>query len=245
MKNPLESAGKSELVWDSDLNPEGLALGFEPTFGIVEPFVRGALFWVEERSADEDSLMTGGQAGLKVDVADDALYVLAGGRYLDHVRIKGSETYWDPEDSFGNSATADPNGILSYDHDYNLAGGFLELGGKAGGVHWAAFGDFVRNVATSDDNTAWLAGASIGKCKEALDICTRYSYRRVERDALVAIFADSNFNGGGTDGKGHEVNLGVQLANPVRALISYFNNERNLDQPQNYQRVQVDLSGKF
>lgn len=245
MKNPLRGVGKSELLWDSDLNPEGLALRFEPAFGILEPFLRAGHFYVEERGSEEDSTIFGAQAGFRLELIEGSLSLLVGGRYVDHVNIEGADTYYDPEDSFGNRATPDAEGTLHYDHDYDLAGGFAELGGKVGRISWGIFGDYVRNVAIEDRNTGWLVGVALNKCKHALQLCTRYIYRRVEQDAVVGVFTDSDFVGGGTDGEGHEVNLGFQVADAARVATSYFYNHRGLDEEQTYQRVQFDLSAEF
>jgi hypothetical protein len=246
MKNPLCTVGKSELLWDPDLNPEGLALRVQPAFGTLEPFVNGVLFWVQENSDTEDNFIVGGQAGLKLSFDVGHLYLLAGGRYIDFRDIRGEQVYWDPEDSFGNSATdVAGDGILYYDNDYNIAGGFVEIGGKVASYPWSLFGDFARNTAVDENDTGWLFGVSVGKCKEALDFCLRYIYRRVEADAVVGIFTDSDFKGGGTDGKGHEWNVGVQLAERVGTQVTYFYNQTPLENSIDYHRSQIDLKLEF
>ena len=246
MKNPLYTVGKSELLWDPDLNPEGLALQVQPDLGTVSPFVNAGYFWVEERSSQADSFILGGQAGLKLAFEPSDSYVIVGGRYVDTMNIEGQEVFWDPEDSFGNTATdVAGDGILSYDYDYDLLGAFLEIGGKAGRVPWAVFGDFVQNTAVDEESTGWLVGVKAGKCKKALDLCGRYIYRVVEADAVVGIFTDSDFNGGGTDSKGHEVNAGVQLAEGVKSGATYFYNKTSIEHGEDYHRLQLDLKMKF
>jgi len=245
MKNPLYAVGKSELLWDPDLNPEGGALKFSHAFGLVEPFVNAGAFYADERSGDRDGWIAAGQAGLQLTFADGAFYALAGGRYVDFRNLRGRTVLADPQDSFGNSATADADGNLTYDEDYDLAGGFLELGGKVMHIAWSVFGDLVQNTAVDEDNLGWLVGASFGKCKEPLDFCLRYIYREVERDAVVGAFTDSDFIGGGTDGKGHEINAGVQVAKGVQTGVTYFYNERPLVAGTEYQRSQIDLKLKF
>ena len=136
--------------------------------------------------------------------------------------------------------------MLYYDNDYNIVGGFLEFGGKiAGGFPWAVFADIANNTAADDDNTGWLVGVSGGKCKKALDVCLRYIYRVVEADAVVGIFTDSDFKGGGTDGKGHEFNAGLQLAERVTLATTYFYNREALERGGKYHRFQGDIKMKF
>lgn len=270
MKNPFLTVGKSELIWDPDLTPEGIALGYKNEFGIAEPFVQTAGFFVEERSSDDDSWILGVQGGLKLTFLDGMLYVLGGAGYIDHTNIEGSEVYFDSTDAFGNSSElADPDSYdptdpdaddpeLVYVNDYNLVEGFLEIGGKAWKYPWAVFATLVSNTGADDDNLGWLVGAKYGKVKKFLDFDIRYIYRQVEKDAVVGLFTDSDFLGGGTDGTGHEFNLGFGLAKNVKLAATYFLNERGISDNVDYgdgaepdtdteifHRFQLDFKFKF
>ncbi len=68
MKNPLFKAGGVPLIWDGDLNLEGVAVTFSQGnfFGTVGGFS------AEERSSSDDSLLYVVQAGLKVPLGDAA-----------------------------------------------------------------------------------------------------------------------------------------------------------------------------
>ncbi len=239
MKNPFFCVSKSELIWDPDLTPEGIALGYTNKLGMAEPFVQTAGFFVEERSSERDSWILGAQGGIKLTFLDGMLHVLGGVGYIDHTNIKGSEVYFDETDNMGNSAAlSDPDGYdptsdedpaLVYLNDYNLVEGFFEIGGKAGRFPWGVFATTVVNVGADDDNLGWLAGGRFGKVEEALDFDIRYIYRQVDHDAVVGIFTDSDFRGGGAGGTGHEWNLGLGLAKHVKLAATYFLNERPLD----------------
>jgi len=242
MENPFKFVGDNELVWDSDLNPEGLALKFEPQFENVSPFVRGAFFWAEEREDDRDTILIGSEFGLKVFTK--SFYVLAGGRYIHFNNMKGHQVLLDSRNSFGNAARADSDGELYYLNGYKLLGEFFELGGKVSNVKWKLFADYVDNTEVNFDNKAWLVGASLGECNRALDICTRYSYRNVEKNSVVGAFSDYDFAGGVTGSKGHEVNVGTNLSDYVGTQVSYFNNEFG-DLQVSYQKVQIDFSARF
>ena len=109
----------------------------------------------------------------------------------------------------------------------------------------AVFADFVQNAAVSDNNTGWLVGASLGKCKKAFDLCGRYIYKVVEADAVVGIYTDSDFNGGGTNAKGHEFNAGLQLAEHVGTNATYFYNKTSIEHGEDFHRLQLDLQLKF
>ena len=105
--------------------------------------------------------------------------------------------------------------------------------------------DFVLNTAAPEDNFGWLAGVFVGKAKEALTFHLRYIYRVVEKDAVLGIVTDSDFIGGGTDGKGHEGNFSFMITKHVGVGASYFYNSRTLDEPSSYHRVQLDTKVKF
>ncbi|MBT3218517.1 MAG: hypothetical protein HN348_05450 [Proteobacteria bacterium] len=53
MKNPFYRVGKSELFWDPDLNPEGLATTLEHRLAVVEFSFAASAFSVEERGGKE------------------------------------------------------------------------------------------------------------------------------------------------------------------------------------------------
>ena len=46
MKNPLYRVGKSELLWDPDLNPEGAAIGYKRQFSFIEPYITGVAYFL-------------------------------------------------------------------------------------------------------------------------------------------------------------------------------------------------------
>ena len=102
MKNPLFRAGSVPLLWDGDLNPEGLAVKF--TSGGF--FGTAAGFSVEERSSADDSLLYVVQAGYRFDIGENAS-LTAGAGYLAYTNTVGNEPFYD-----GNprSNTVDANG---------------------------------------------------------------------------------------------------------------------------------------
>jgi hypothetical protein len=249
MHNPYVRVGKSELLFDPDLNPEGLALNLGHRFSVVEPFVTTGAFFVEERKEDKDSWLYGTQAGLKLHFLEGKLYFLAGGGYFNYTRLQGNTVLWDETDSFGNSATPDDPAVedspLSYDHDYDIVEGYAEIGGKIVKVPWAAFGSVARNIAVERDNLGWLAGALVGQTKETLDLYFRYIYKAVPADMTVGLFTDSDFLGGGTDGTGHEFNLGFVIYKPASLGVTYFYNQKPYDGGGDYHRAQIDFKLKF
>jgi hypothetical protein len=86
--NRFERVGGSELLWDPDLNPEGIALSYGPSFEMLQPFLKTAAWFLEERAEEDDAWMLGAQTGLKLTLADGIVYVLGGGGYYDYLNTR-------------------------------------------------------------------------------------------------------------------------------------------------------------
>jgi len=241
MKNPFYSAGKNQLLWDSDLNPEGIAATHVMPFGEHDKlFINGGAFWAEESASNIDQSLWGVQAYLR-HAFEKKRYLLAGAGYFDYGNTKGQATLFDSTDSYGN--TVDASGL--YVNDYDIVEGFAEYGLTVTGRPVAVFGNYIRNAAadTSED-TGWLIGCRFNKAKKPGSWELGYNYRDLEADAAIGVFSDSDFIGGGTDGKGHQFGLKYQLVENLQAALTYFLNERG-GGDDDYRRLQADLILKF
>jgi hypothetical protein len=72
-----------------------------------------------------------------------------------------------------------------------------------------------------------------------------YNYRRIDGDATLAIFADSDINGGGTDIKGHKISFGYQLNKYSSLGITYFIGEGIGSRTDKRNTLQLDYLVKF
>jgi hypothetical protein len=72
----------------------------------------------------------------------------------------------------------------------------------------------------------------------------RYSYRELAPDCVVAVFADADSGGGGTDLMGHKISYDYMLTKNVMASLLYFINEVGPDN-QDYNKLQADINIKF
>ncbi|MFT6071039.1 MAG: hypothetical protein ACJAT2_002727 [Bacteriovoracaceae bacterium] len=228
MKNPFVKPGKTELIWDGDLSPEGIAvhLPFHMFFANL------GYFFTEERSTAPDSTLHGAQVG--INHKDDFFGIIFGLSYYDYLRLRGESPLFDSTDSFGNSTVAG-----NYKHDFNLAEAFLEVNLKTK-LPLSFFADFVKNTEGGKDDTAYLVGLSLGK-----KIKFSYNYREVEKDAVLGAFTDSDFAGGGTDGKGHELGLSYSPSKKTKFGFSHFMNKTLVTNGKDYQRSMLDFSLKF
>ena len=72
------------------------------------------------------------------------------------------------------------------------------------------FGDYVKNIdADSSDDQGFQGGVTIGANKDPGDFAFTYAYSRLETDAVVSAFSDSDFGrDGGTNTKAHILQAG-------------------------------------
>jgi hypothetical protein len=157
----------------------------------------------------------------------------------------------DPLDGFGNSIieTVDPVTeevtAAAYATGFELVDLIAEVGGDIG-VPAAVYGNFVQNQDADEDDTGYMLGLKLGKTKEPGSVDFNYNYRELEANAVLGAFSDSDFIGGGTDGKGHKVAVGVQLTKVLKGQVTYFMNEIGLEgDAKDYDRLQIDVAGKF
>jgi hypothetical protein len=225
---PFYKAGGNQLIWDGDLNIEGVSLGLAQGMGNgLSLNVTGGNFWTKENSpinrapgvatvSAKNGTLEGVQAYFKWKgslIGQKAEMVLGGG-YLNYEQIEGTAPLGS---SFGNT---DKAGKLVF--DYELVEAFAEYKtGFAAGTGLKFFGQYVKNNGVNtgryaaafgpgsnfnpnDWNEGWLAGAELksGGLFETKDlISAKYRYAELESDAVLAGLANSNFNGGGTSGK--------------------------------------------
>jgi hypothetical protein len=247
MANPFYTVGKNQLIWDSDVTPEGGALTCKHPFGdSTSATVAAGGFWVNEESSGPDTSLWGVQGLVKHQI-DKPSYILAGASWYDYGNIQGAESLaneWKgTNDFFGN--TAAPGNV--YASDYDLIELFVEFGTAMGTLPVAVFGDWVKNtVASTDEDTGWLVGATLSKAKDPGSWQFDYDYRKLELDAVVAQFNDSDFVGGGTGGKGHRFSFAYQLTRNVVGGLTYFLDEYDgRKDDANYDRLQADVVVKF
>lgn len=273
IENPFYTPGRTQLVWDVDLTPEGLALSYQTRKSLLpwELGVTAGYFMVDERPLDYDAEMFGIQATARYNLREDGLAgILAGLSYYDYVNAQGYPLFYANNDNFGNSLQlAVINGLANnglYAEDFNLLEVFAEIDFPVGKIPFQVFGDLVWNAAAKpnafDNRNAdigWATGLTVGKCSNPGTWSLRYEYRDVERDAVVGAFTDSEFGGGGTNARGHLLAAQYMLAKNTRVGFNYYlNHSRGSDWIRmlpnwgarenvdgRFQRFQLELNLKF
>ncbi|MDD5328325.1 MAG: putative porin [Phycisphaerae bacterium] len=242
MKNPFYRAGGNQLIWDDDLNPEGIAASYEIPFGKSDKlYVNGGGFWVDESSAGADTTLWGAQTYLK-HTFENKNYMLGGVSYFAYSSIKGHGDLQNTWASTSHSFFGNTSSGGAFANDYDIFEAFGEYGFTIADKPAALYGSYVKNVAASD--TGWLLGGRFNKAKDPGTWEVNYNYRDLQPDAVLGAFNDSDFIGGGTDGKGHYFGFKYQLAKNLQAGLSYFLNKVGSNDD-SYRRLQADLVLKF
>ena len=240
MSNPFYKVGKNQLIFDGDLSPEGGAASYKWDISdSTSAKLTGGGFWLRERSTDADTSFFGIQGLLKHKLSKDS-HILGGISYYDFGNIQGQSLS-------GISSKGNTTSGGLYVSDYDIVEGFGEYGFKIGNVPASVFGTYVNNTdVTTSEDTAWLIGVKYNKAKKKGSWEVSYNYRDVEKDAVVGGLCDSDFIGGGTDGKGHVLGFKYQLAKNVQAGFHYFLNEKNSSSTgDDFRLLQADLIFKF
>jgi hypothetical protein len=242
-KNPIWTV--KDLMWDTDVMPEGLSATFNlKASDKLNFFITPAYFILDEdKTTKDDPAMITFQPGMSWKI-NDRLNLKVAGAYYDFQNVKGSDMATDHTKG-SNSKNAD--GLWIYDHDSMAFD--AELGMKLGSFVESAsvFGNYVKSDA-DEDNTGWLLGVKFGneKVSDFGNWQVIYNYRNLENDAWVEWLPDSDFYSGKTGVKGNEIEINFGLSKNVTFGIDYYMTKPILNPSQKDQSLlQADLVIKF
>lgn len=239
MKPPFYSAGKSQLLWDADLNVEGLAARYSRKAGETDIFASAAFLPVQERSTDDDSHLVGGQAGAKRTFG--GLNATAGAGIFLATNTKGFATFYDTTESFGNSVDV----AGKYRYDYREVELFAEATLPKVVIPLSFAVDYVQNIAADvTENHGYFIGVTAGKTLPG-SLAGRFYYKHLEKDAVIGVFGEGDFAGGGTDNRGMVFGLDYQAAKNASLNATFFLNETDADGGTDYNRLQIETNFKF
>lgn len=257
MKNPFYRPGKSELLWDSDWNPEGAALAFEHSSDHVSVDLITGGMWLQERKEGRDNYMAALQGKATFQFQSIASSLTVGGGIFDYDAIKDYEPLYNG-DGFGNSlytvvdtlVDGDDSSFVSteyYSGDYTIIELFASATHELGSFPVTVLGDVAVNSEADSLDTGWLIGCRAGKTGKPGSWELQYNYRKIEKDAVFGLFTSSGFRGGGTDAKGHDISAALQLAKNTTFKVTYYITEANLTQETTdaIRRFHMDLQLKF
>ncbi len=218
-KMPVGAYRVSELVFDDDLQPEGAT----ETLNLVEEkegFLRGlkvnAFQWVvDEIASAGDPWMAGGQIVADAAFSDKGpLMTVAFADYHYDALDKVARKFLEKSSSSFNGQLANSNGftkdadgkITGFDSAFNIVNGggevnFSDVFGT--GLGAGLFGEVAYNTQASSGSTGFATGFGFGKggrdwyhndLKNQGDWAISYTYERVGKDAVLALFSYSDID---------------------------------------------------
>ncbi|HPD60916.1 MAG TPA: putative porin [Thermodesulfobacteriota bacterium] len=251
-KNPLFSP--ADLIWDTDINPEGGYAQFNyNVLDYLGLFANVGVFVLDERHNEtkppaknrQDPFMYVFQPGFEWKIQDPDLKDLA--------KLKASVAYYGfsqvKDNVLDHSSKTNTlfNKGLKYDYDVFVTDaqlGFMPQGFIV--PYLGVFGQFVYNPDPPKGNTGWLLGGMFGaeKVSEKGQWQVKYNYRRLGRDAVLDTFPDSDFFGGATDVRGHEGIFEYGIYKNISVTLDYYNTQK-LHGPKHEDLFQLDWNLKF
>ena len=254
MNNPFITQ-PDDLIWDPDFRPEGIAARSQFGGGFATLFANAGYMWVQERATgdNDDSKLYAGQGALKLQFVPEVALTI-GASYYGFDNMKGYDVIdWEGKNNaYGNSTQ---KGTVSggttnkaWATDFTPVVYFAQLDVWVAGLPVAVFGQQLSNSDGKKFDNGQMYGVSLGKAKNPGTFELGYSYAKVEKDATLGMWTDSDRWGGGTDGKGHKLSGKYQIMKNLQAGVTYFVDKKTISdsaKEKDYDRLQVDLVASF
>jgi hypothetical protein len=213
-----------EMIWDGDVNPEGIASLYSHKFGPAELFGSTGAFTLKDNvngngvQFTDDLRLISAQVGVRFTLADNYKFMAGGSLY--HYHLDGDSPVVPPA-TLGLSA----NGNTST--QFQLYEGFTQLDITGLPVPLTFWGQYVKNPNAngpqSDNDMGWLAGFKT----KIWNISLLYSYRDVQRNAVVGAFTDSDFADGFTGSRGSKFQIQYPISKNFMFSTQYFMTQSN------------------
>lgn len=236
MKQPWRKV-EGGMIWDSDVNPEGIAFKYSRKMANTKLFGSAGYFILDDNVNDAEGVQFSG---------DLRLYHLGIGaehKFNDQVSSMlafNTFQYDDEEDSplclsTNSSGTQDDRcGLYEIISENNINTPLLPI---------KLYGQYVINADTSSNqDTAWLLGIGTQWRQFKLD----YNYRDLQRNAASDSFVNSDFGDGEVSSRGHVLKAGYKISKNFSLGLAYFVADTDDDEPNNMvDTFQADLKVKF
>jgi hypothetical protein len=242
-KQPWYNVSPDGLIWDSDVNPEGVAVKYETKVGPVNLAASGGYFILEDgytlygkddnNGFSQDLNMY--HAGMSVSM-----------QITDAINASvGSNAYiYNKEEKIATLDSPVEGGLEEGDSLEGESMEIYEVAGKldidTGLLPVFAYGQYAVNAsADSGEDTAWLAGfgGKYGPFK------MYYNYRDTQKYAVADTFNDGSFASGNTAARGHKVGLSYKISKNFATSMAYYAAEKY--NGTNIDTLELDLKAKF
>jgi hypothetical protein len=255
--HPFKTPGVyGELVWDADVQPEGIAAGY--TLKATDNLsieLTGAEYILLEQGNSGDATLSGGQAAL--NLSNNPISVTAAGGIYNYFKLNAEELGEAGlkrilADNAGN-AIIDKNGDGQPDafkSDFTIFDGFInltynaEIAGKSQPITLSI--QFFTNLdAKVEKDTGFGAGIRVGNTKAKGDFKVYYNFQSVEQDSVFSAFAQDDFLAS-TNFQGHLFGVTYRLLDKTDLNLWGLLSKRDHPEGEGFQtRLRADLNLSF
>lgn len=260
-KNPLWMT--HDMLWDTDVNMEGLSARLNhPLNYNWQLFTNAGFIMLNESSGDpQDPYMLFAQPGLSWRDTDGVWDFKAGAAVYAFRHVKHSAALSHrPSTAEGyQQANTLVSGKYKYGYDvvtpeFELNVNILEpipmpvLALFGYDVTYAGlFGSQIKALGHGKNSNGWIAGLKLGQRKvdDAGQWQARWSLRRLEKNAWLDSYPDSDFYGGSTGVKGSEIVLTLGLMRDFALDLDYYKSAPIGGNLKSERLFQADINLKF
>ena len=204
----------TNVVWDSDVNPEGVWAVYKCSLSDeIKPFIGAGYFQTDENSSSHNGTLAAYQAGATVSINEDTNVTAAAAWY----------DYSNYEDTFDRAGGNTVIGGRLAAEEFDVLDVTAKVSGKVFDIPASIWADWAHNTKnTLDDGTedAYGIGVKLGRNKKKGDLSVQYKYAYIEANASPGAFDDSDF--GHSNSRGHQVGVAYNLADFVTAGVNLF-----------------------
>lgn len=217
--NPLYAAADADMVFDTDVNFDALALTYSTKMGSSEIFVNlmDSILDKNTSAYKSDVHQYTAQVGGKIAMDDQTLGVAVAMHDFQNLQ---SHTI------LGSSATNTTYASAGTRYTYGYKPMVVDVAftTPVAGKPLVASVEYVRNTNSdvTDDKDGYMVGVKYGSLKEKGDYALSYDYRVIKKDATVSVFTDGDSFGGGTNGNSHRLVASYQESKNMTANLCYF-----------------------
>jgi hypothetical protein len=243
----------TDLIWDTDITPEGAVIQLNKAFSPKTSFFMNSGVLLVE-------------TGSSTDEAPPMAYLIQPGidhKFNDRFSLKAAFSYQGFDNikghkSSGNSGAANEGnakaGTSLYVNNYPMINPALELTitkpFESIGLNIDSlklFGEYVDNLDVSDKSTGYSFGFQAGhaKVEKFGDRQFRYVYATLDRDAVLDVLPDSDRYGGKTDMRSHEASINFGIGKNTSLGLDVYRSQKFGDKDDPETLVQIDWNKKF
>jgi len=194
---------RTELVWDGDVNPQGLSANWKHPLAGGGAFRANSLFFViDEQATAADSTMVGAQLGYDSPAMGNWRFDVSAAHYRYNIgsTVGATVTEW-------RTNLLRPDG--SYLSDFHLNDVIVGASYTGWGERWPlrVVGDHVRNTAArTDADSGYGLDVLLGRAQQPGDWRLSYGHAMAEVDAVLTAFSQDNI-GFGSNYRMHAVGV--------------------------------------